>query len=115
MEHPDEFLVLYSRFPLAVYFTHGSVYMSILISQFIPPPLPSLCPRICSIHLPLYSCPASRFICTINYQTFLSALFITVVLVLCMLPGSLQVVSTYMLDVQMREDIRKGSELYPVM
>ena len=32
-----ELPVLYSRFPLASYFTHGSVYMSILISQFIPP------------------------------------------------------------------------------
>ena len=34
----------YRRFPLAICFTHGSVYMSIPISQFIPspslPPLP---------------------------------------------------------------------------
>ena len=29
--------VLYSSFPLAVYFTHGSVYMPVLLSQFIPP------------------------------------------------------------------------------
>ena len=39
--------VLYSSFPLAIYFTHGSVYMSILISQFIPPspyPTVSTCP-----------------------------------------------------------------------
>ena len=28
-EHGTEVLVLYSSFPLAVYFTHGSVYMSI--------------------------------------------------------------------------------------
>lgn len=32
--------VLYSRFPLAIYFVHGSVHRSILISQFIPPSLP---------------------------------------------------------------------------
>ena len=32
--------MLYSRFPPAIYFTHGSVYMSIPVSQFIPPPLP---------------------------------------------------------------------------
>ena len=32
-----ELPVLYSRFPLAIYFTHGSVYMSFLISQFVPP------------------------------------------------------------------------------
>ena len=31
---------LYGRFPLAICFTHGSVYMSIPISQFIPPPAP---------------------------------------------------------------------------
>ena len=29
--------VLYSTFSLAVYFTHGSVYMSMLLSQFISP------------------------------------------------------------------------------
>ena len=38
-EHRAEFPVLYSRFPLAIYFTHGSVFMSNLISQFIPPSL----------------------------------------------------------------------------
>ena len=36
-KHWAELPVLYSRFPLAIYFTHGSVYMSILISQFLPP------------------------------------------------------------------------------
>ena len=34
-----EFPVLYNRSPLVICFTHGSVYMSILISQFIPPSL----------------------------------------------------------------------------
>ena len=29
--------VLYSSFPLAGYFTHGSVYVSTLLSQFVPP------------------------------------------------------------------------------
>ena len=36
-EHRAELPVLYGRFPLAIYFTHGSVFMSNLISQFIPP------------------------------------------------------------------------------
>ena len=36
-----------------------SVYISVLLSQFVPPP-PSLCPKICSLHLRLYSCPANR-------------------------------------------------------
>ena len=40
-EHQAELPVLLSMFPLAIYFTHGSVYMSIPISPFIPHPLPS--------------------------------------------------------------------------
>ena len=39
-EHRAELPVLHSRFPLAIYFTYGSVYTSISISQFIPPPIP---------------------------------------------------------------------------
>ena len=40
--------------------------MSIPISQFIPPPpLPSWCPYICSLHLCLYFCFASKIIYTI--------------------------------------------------
>ena len=34
------FIFLYSRFLLVIYFIHISVYMSIPISQFIPPPPP---------------------------------------------------------------------------
>ena len=36
-EHRVERPVLYSRFPLASYFTHGGLYVSILISQFVSP------------------------------------------------------------------------------
>ena len=64
-EHRAELPVLYSRFPLTIYFTHGSVFMSNLISQFIPPSPSPPCPNVCSLHLHLCSCPASRFICTI--------------------------------------------------
>ena len=38
-EHRAELPVLYSSFPLAIYVTHGSVYMSVLLSQFIHPSL----------------------------------------------------------------------------
>ena len=43
-EHRCELPVLYSRFPLASYFTYGSAYMSMLLSQYIPlsPPSPFL-------------------------------------------------------------------------
>ena len=30
---------IYSSFPLAIYFTHGSVYLSFPVSQFFPPSL----------------------------------------------------------------------------
>ena len=38
-EYWPEFLVLYSRSLLVIYFTYSSVYMSIPVSQFIPNPL----------------------------------------------------------------------------
>ena len=37
-EHPAELPALYSGFPLALCFTHGRVFMSVPISQFIPSP-----------------------------------------------------------------------------
>ena len=52
-----EFPLLYSRFPLAIYLTHGNVHMSTLTSQFIPPsPSPAMftCP---------FSMSASLFLC----------------------------------------------------
>ena len=74
-EPQAELLVLYRRFPLAMYFTHGSVHMSVLISLFIPPTSP------CDVHMSLlYACisipalqigssvPFSRFrICALIY------------------------------------------------
>ena len=49
----DLFIFLYSRFSLVIYFIHISVYMSIPISQFIPPPPPPPCrfPPLVSIRL----------------------------------------------------------------
>ena len=43
-EHCVEFPELHSRFSLVIYFIHGidSVYMSVPVSQFIPPPLSPL-------------------------------------------------------------------------
>ena len=35
-------------------FIHSRIYMSIPVSQFIPPPLPLWCPYICSLHLCLW-------------------------------------------------------------
>ena len=44
-----------SNFPLALYFTHDSVYMSIL-SQFVPPFPTLLCPQVHILGLYLYFC-----------------------------------------------------------
>ena len=54
------FIFLYSRFLLVICFIHISVYMSIPISQFIPPSPSPLCPHIRSLCLRLYSCLANR-------------------------------------------------------
>ena len=58
---------VYNRPSLAIYFIHSisSVYMSILISQFIPPPS-SWYSNICSLYLRLYFC----FIDKIVYTNF---------------------------------------------
>ena len=60
-----ELPMLYTWLTLDICFTHGSVYMLIPISQFIPSapfPLTLVCPSLC---LHLCSCPIYRFICTI--------------------------------------------------
>ena len=61
-KHRANLPVLCSCFPLAIYFTFGSVYMSMPLSHFVPAyPSPSLCPQVHSLHLCHYSCPALRF------------------------------------------------------
>ena len=60
--------VLCGCFPLASYFTFGSVYMSMPLSHFIPAsPSPSPCPQVHSLRLCLYSCPAPMFIRSIFF------------------------------------------------
>ena len=61
-KHRADLPVLCGCFPLAIYFTFGSVYMSMPLSHFVPAsPSPSPCPQIHSLRLHLYSCPAPRF------------------------------------------------------
>ena len=55
----------YHSFPLAICFTHCSVYMYIyqccsLSSSHLL--LSQLCPQVCSLYLCLYFCPANRFL-----------------------------------------------------
>ena len=54
-EHRADLPVLCGCFPLAIYFTFGSVYMSMPLSQFVPAyPSPSPCPQahsLCSLFL----------------------------------------------------------------
>ena len=64
-----EFPALYRRFSLVmdVYSVHtiSSIYMSVTVSQFIPPPPYPLGIHVCSLHLCVCFCFANRFICTI--------------------------------------------------
>ena len=61
----------YSRSLLVIYFVYSGMYMSVPISQFIPPPLPSLVTYDCFLHLWLYFCFVIKFICTIcKYFSF---------------------------------------------
>ena len=67
--------VLCSCFPLAIYFTFGSVYMSMLLSHLVPAyPSPSPCLQVHSLHLHLYSCPASgsleTFFCFFRFYVY---------------------------------------------
>ena len=62
-QHRADLPVQRSCFPLAIYFTFGSVYMSMPLSHFVPPyPSPSLCPQVLSLHMHLYSCPVPNLI-----------------------------------------------------
>ena len=55
-KHQADLPVLCSCFPLAICFTFGSVYMSVLLSHFIPVyPSPSPCPQVHSLCLCLDS------------------------------------------------------------
>ena len=66
-----DLLVLCGCFPLAIYFTFGSVYMSMPLSHFVPAyPSPSLCAQVHSLCLHLYSCPALRSFRTIFFFFF---------------------------------------------
>ena len=60
---------IYNRFSLAIYFIHSikSVYMWILISQFIPPPS-SWYSNICSLYLRLYFCFVDKILYTNFFQ-----------------------------------------------
>ena len=58
-------------FSLAIYFTFGSVHMSMPFSHFILAyPSPSACPQVHSLCLHLYSCPATRFFRTFFFFSF---------------------------------------------
>ena len=72
--------MLYCKFPQAIYYTRGSVYVSIPISQFILLPLSLPGIHVCSLHQHLYSCPTKRFICPIfldsTYMCYMVSVFL---------------------------------------
>ena len=75
-KHQVDFHVPCSCFPLAIYFTFGSVYMSMLLSHFFPAyPSLSPCPQVHSLHLCHYSSPAPRLIRTFFFFSFLDSIY----------------------------------------
>ena len=75
-KHRADLPMLRGCFPLAIYFTFGSIYKSMPLSHFVPAyPSPSPCPQVHSLHLCLYSCPAPRFFRTI-LVFFLDSIYI---------------------------------------
>ena len=69
---PTGLPVLYGSFPLAIFFTHGNVYMSLLLSQFIPPSPSSSVSTSPSFMSPSPFLPGKWFIST----TFLDSIYI---------------------------------------
>ena len=72
-----------SSFPAAIHFTFGSVHTSVLLSRrpgfpfprcVLKSSLPPLWPQVRSLHLRLYSCPATRFISTGFFRFHICAL-----------------------------------------
>ena len=60
--HWADLPVLCGCFPLATYFTFGSICKYMPLSHFVPAyPSPSPCTQVHSLHLHLYSCPFLRF------------------------------------------------------
>ena len=50
-----ELPVSYSNFPLAIYFTFGGTYVSMLLSQLVPPsPFPSVSTSVLSMSVSLF-------------------------------------------------------------
>ena len=74
-KHRADLPVLRGCFPLAIYFTFRTVYISMPSSHFVPAyPSPSPCPQFHSLHLRLYSCPAPRFFRTIFFRSHIYVL-----------------------------------------
>ena len=66
--------VSYVKLALVIYFTYGSVYISVLFSQSSNPLLCPLSPKVSSLYLCLLCCPACRIIIT----TLLNSIYIYV-------------------------------------
>ena len=74
-KHRADLPVLCGCFPLAIYFTFGSVYMSMSLSHFVPayPSPPRI--QVHSLCLHLYTCPTHRFFRTNFFFYFLDSIY----------------------------------------
>ena len=97
-KHLADLPLLCGCFPLAIYFTFSSVYMSIPLPDFVLAYIsPSSCPQVHSLCLHLYSCLAPRFFRTIfiffldSIYMFQHTVFVFLFLTYFTLYGRLQV------------------------
>ena len=103
-----ELPVSFSKLPLAICFTYGNAYVSMPLSQFIPPLLPSLCTQVFSLCLHLHCCPANRFISTI----FLDWMYIYICINIQYLFCSFWFTSLYIMGSRFIHLIRTDSNVF---
>ena len=75
--HWTELPVLFSSPPLAVCFTHGSVYMSVLLSQFISASLPLIRPHVHSLRDVKWRPAGYDILCPFRFTPLTSGTYFT--------------------------------------
>ena len=69
MQHWAESPVLHSSFPWALCLARGHVYVSMLLSESVPPSSSLAVPTDLSLHLCLHSCSTDRFLRTVFLES----------------------------------------------
>ena len=84
-EHLAELPGLYNSFPLAIYFTHDSVYFNATLSVHPTLPFPHS-GQVCALPLHFFSWPGSRFILLCEYYSLCLIYSSLIVIPICLCP-----------------------------